>query len=162
MPGEEINREGQYEYPAHTQFARTAQQCLHQPVADAVSLAIRADRDRPDLGQVLPHDVKSPAANDLAVANALGDPELLYILVQGDGGLGQQPPGTDVVVYQPADRSHVPGPRASDHILHRPHTLTCDGHRPTTAARRPSSATGPATPPTCPATADLRSHPPIA
>src|SRR5512132_484932 len=74
--------------------------------------------------------MKSAAANDLAIVNAFGDPELLYILVQSDCGLGEQPPGTDVVTHQPADRPHVPGPRTSDRILHRPHTLARGGNRP--------------------------------
>src|SRR5262249_61972044 len=102
----------------------------HRWGPDPFPLPIRATREGPNLGKALPHDVQGPAANDLAVVNAFGDPELLYVLVQGDRGLAEQSPGTDVVVDQPADRPHIPGPRTSDRILHRPHTLARDGSRP--------------------------------
>src|SRR5215472_16373629 len=135
---EEPDREGQHENPPHPEFARAAQQRLHQPVADALSLAVRTYRDRPDLGQVLPHDMESPAPDDFAVGDVLRDPELLYVLVEGDGGLGEQPPGTDVAFHQRDDRPHVLGSRTSDRVFHCPHTLARvgNGSRPPAAGHR--------------------------
>src|SRR5438034_2324242 len=53
------------------------------------------------------------------------------VLVQGDGRLGKQPAGIDIVVHQPADRPHVTGPRASDRIFHcrsEEHTSELQSH----------------------------------
>src|SRR5262249_60987767 len=48
---------------------------------------LRAHRHRPDLGQVFPHHVQRAAPQDLTVDGTFGNPELLYILVQGHGRL---------------------------------------------------------------------------
>ena len=73
------------------------------PVADLVAAHGRIDRDRTDLGQVLPHHVQRAAADDGIVADAHGHPELLDCLVERDGRLGQQPAVDRVRVDQGPD-----------------------------------------------------------
>src|ERR1700687_614978 len=86
---EEIDREGQHENPAYTKVTGALQQCPDQPVPDALTLATRIHRDRPDLGKVLPHHVECSTADHHLVVGSFGIPEFLDVLVEGDGGLTQ-------------------------------------------------------------------------
>ncbi len=123
MPGEEAEREREHEDPRDADLPGAVQQRLDQAVPDALALAALVHRHRADLGQVLPHHVQRPAAYDLVVAEPLGDPELLDVLVQGDGGLAQHPAGGDVLGDQAGDGPDVAGAGPPDDVLHRPHTL---------------------------------------
>jgi hypothetical protein len=119
MPPEEPDGERQHEHPPHAHFPGAAEQLSHQAVTDPLALAIRVHRDRPDLGQVLPHHVQGPAPDDHAVGSTFGHPEVLHVLVQRHGGLTEQPTGLDVDVHQPGDRPHILGPCPPDRVVHR-------------------------------------------
>ena len=110
--------EREHEHPPHAELAGRVEQLGDEPVADLAAAQHRVDRDRADLGQVLPQHVHRAAADDRAVARALRDPELLDVLVERDGRLGQQPPVGDVHVDQPPDAAHVGGSGPPDGYLH--------------------------------------------
>ena len=129
VPGEEAEREREHEDPRHAHLAGAVQQRLDQAVPDALALAALVHRHRADLGQVLPHHVQRPAAHHLVVAEPLGDPELLDVLIQGDGGLAQHPAGRDVLGDQAGDGPDVAGAGPPDDVLHRPHTLAAGAGR---------------------------------
>ena len=71
--------------------------------------------DRADLAEVLPQNVQRAAPDDLA--GLLGDKELLYVLVEGDGLLREQHLAR-VHVDELPDRPHVRGARGphDDHV----------------------------------------------
>ena len=92
MPAEEVHRESKAEHTAHADGAGAGQQGVHDRVPDSQAPAVFPDRDRPDLGQVLPHYVQRAAAARCRVSGKLGHAEFLYVLVEGDGGLAQQAP----------------------------------------------------------------------
>ena len=117
VAAEELGLEREHEHPAHAELARGVDQHGHQPVARAVPGRLRMHGDRADLREVLPEHMERPAADDAAVA-VLGDPELLYVLEERDGRLGEHAPLGDVGVDELADRGDVPGPRASDREVH--------------------------------------------
>ena len=75
-------------------------------MTDSEAAELRIDGHRANLREVLPEHVQRAAADHLAAA--LGDPELLHVLVQGDGGLLQKPgSGARVGVDQAPDRPDV-------------------------------------------------------
>ena len=120
---EELDRERQHEYPLHPQLARPVEQDMSDPAPDTVALAVPANRDGPDLGQVLPQHVQGPAADNEPVGLLLGHPEFLDVLVQHDGCLAEQAPGPHVRVDQAADPRDVGGTRLPDRISHGGSTL---------------------------------------
>jgi hypothetical protein len=87
-------------------------------MADLVAAHGRIDRDRTDLGEVLPHHVQRAAPDDGTVADAHGHPEFLDRLIDRDGRLGQQPALDRVRVDQGSDRGDVGGDRTPNHHIH--------------------------------------------
>ena len=88
MPGEEVGVEGQREQPGQAQFAGGADQPLQQERADARAAVVRMHGQRAYLTQVGPQHVQRTAADDRAAA--LGDDEVLDVLVEGDQLLREQ------------------------------------------------------------------------
>ena len=120
---EEPDRERQYEHPLYTQLASPVEENIRDLAPDAMPLAIRADRDRPDLGEVFPQDVQRPAADDVPAGFLHGDPEFLDVLIQRDRGLAEQAAGAHVRVDQAADSRDVRGTRLPDRVSHGGSTI---------------------------------------
>src|ERR1019366_64681 len=100
-------------------------------------------RDRPDLGQVLPHHMERPTANYRLVAGALGNPELLDVFVERDGGLAQQPAGPAIAPTRAGYRADIVGAPPPDLVAHGSHTLTgASGRGPGWAAQAGSRTEG--------------------
>jgi hypothetical protein len=74
------------------------------PSQRAVSTSFSSRRE-PRLGEVLPDHVERSAADHRLVLD--GHPELLHVLVEGDGRLPEQDPLLGVPLDEPADRRDV-------------------------------------------------------
>ena len=104
-------------HPALTLTERSVEQREDYLISDTVTLMTGCSGNRADLGQVFPHDVQRPAADDFTVCRS-SNPELLNILVQGNSRLIQQATGPGVRVDQGPDRPYVRGPCPPDRIVH--------------------------------------------
>src|SRR5690606_3517839 len=115
---EEVRLKGEYEDAADAELSGRVEEGRYDPAPDSLPAALRIHCDRTDLGEVFPHHVQGAAADDGAVVIPLGDPELLDVLVQRDGGLGEQPPVVGVDVNQPTDGTDVADAGPADGHLH--------------------------------------------
>lgn len=65
------------------------------------------DGEGPDFREVFPHHMESAAADDPGVLVAFRDPELLDVLVKGDGGFVEQDATGHVPVEEAAYGWHI-------------------------------------------------------
>jgi hypothetical protein len=92
----------------YTQGAGFLNQALHQHMAHALPAPVLGSGQCPDFGQVFPHDVERPAADDVAAVR-LCDPELLQAFVVRHRLLGHQDPLLSERGYKLLDGGHVTG-----------------------------------------------------
>ena len=123
VPAEERGLEGEAEDPRNTEVAGVLQQLDEHRRTQAVALEVRPHRHRAHLGEVLPHDVQSAAADHLALD--LDDPELVDRLVYATASLVTM--RRVVVIGSTSDRiarTSGCGPAAP-----RPHRTSAAGQR---------------------------------
>ena len=113
VPREELDLEGEAEDAAQAQLQSAVEQRIQQTVAQSRAPLGVAHRERPDLGEVLPHHVEGSAADDHALVID-GDQELLDGLVVGDQILPEQDPGVGHRLDQPIDPADVSRQRRAD------------------------------------------------
>ncbi|CAM5331081.1 hypothetical protein SCALM49S_01919 [Streptomyces californicus] len=85
-------------------------------MSDPGALGPGVHGEGPDFRQVFPHDMKCAAADDPRVLVAFRDPELLDVLVKGDGRFVEQDASGDVPVEECAYGRDIarPGPSYGD------------------------------------------------
>ena len=113
---EELHLECQDEDSLHANRSRSVDELFKNQAADSASECLRVDGKRANLGEVLPHAVQCATANNIPIK--LSDHKLLYVFVERDGCLAQQPSIWRERVNQLSNLDHVSGAgRAQQHLV---------------------------------------------
>jgi hypothetical protein len=112
VPGEETGVEGQRKQTREPELARGRRQLVHQQVAVPVPAMVWVNRQCANLPQVSPQNVQGAASDHHAAQ--LGDPEVRYVLIEGDQLFREQlASGTRVDINKRLDRRHIGRARAA-------------------------------------------------
>src|SRR5690606_5854642 len=138
VAAEEVHLEGQAEHPGELELARPFDERREQGVPHAPPAPRAVDGERAHLGEVGPHDVQRPAADD-ALARDLGDHELLDGLEVAHELLREEDAVLRVLGDEVADRRDVARQSGADdgrvHQASLAHVQVRAGHAGSAGAR---------------------------